>query len=195
MSPPTLTTLTKTPNDRRISIVPKQIAEPDIFAPNPDQTLTATLTKTRPELDVDPPSPLPDVDALIPTWRFPWREILPTWPIERRERWGRRANELAAEGVPWPDDEASAFLELLEEDDPRQDPYTTADEIERQISLAVQFLAGLLGEKDNTFEFVKEAAKLMDVPEAALAEACPKIGVIKRFEDGVQIWSLPRRFL
>jgi hypothetical protein len=51
------------------------------------------------------------------SWRFPWREILPTWSAERRERWGRRANELAEQGVPWPDDEARAFLEILEEDE------------------------------------------------------------------------------
>jgi hypothetical protein len=33
------------------------------------------------------------------------------WPHEWRERWGRRANLLQNEGVPWPEYERLAFLE------------------------------------------------------------------------------------
>jgi hypothetical protein len=46
---------------------------------------------------------------------MPWREQLPTWPAAWRGRWGRRANELASSGVPWPLDEARAFAEVLAE--------------------------------------------------------------------------------
>jgi hypothetical protein len=45
----------------------------------------------------------------------PWRKVLPGWPVEWRERWGRRANELAESGIRWPDDEAKAFVEVLAE--------------------------------------------------------------------------------
>jgi hypothetical protein len=44
-----------------------------------------------------------------------WRSVLPFWPIPWRERWGRRANELAKSGIRWPDDEARAFAEVSAE--------------------------------------------------------------------------------
>jgi hypothetical protein len=44
--------------------------------------------------------------------RFYWRVVLPTWPVELRERWGRRANQLAESGVAWPDDERTAYEEI-----------------------------------------------------------------------------------
>jgi hypothetical protein len=40
------------------------------------------------------------------------RRIVAIWSIPLRERWGRRANELADAGVPHPDDEVQAFVEL-----------------------------------------------------------------------------------
>jgi DNA adenine methylase len=46
---------------------------------------------------------------------YPWRRVLPRWPIPWRERWGRRANELAESGIRWPDDERQAFAEILAE--------------------------------------------------------------------------------
>ena len=46
---------------------------------------------------------------------FPWRTILPSWPIEWREKWALRANELAEAGVPHPADEDRAFEEVLRE--------------------------------------------------------------------------------
>jgi hypothetical protein len=48
---------------------------------------------------------------------FPWRRALPSWPDDRRERWGLRANALAEAGVPWPEDERRAFDEVAAEDD------------------------------------------------------------------------------
>ena len=51
----------------------------------------------------------PDDEALAAARvqpRCPWRNELPRWSVEWRERWGRRANELAEAGVPWPEDGA-----------------------------------------------------------------------------------------
>jgi hypothetical protein len=42
----------------------------------------------------------------------PWNRVLITWNFEWRERWGRRANELAEAGVRLFEDEQLAFLEI-----------------------------------------------------------------------------------
>jgi hypothetical protein len=34
------------------------------------------------------------------------------WPVEWRERWGRRANALEEQGLSWRDAEAQAFVEV-----------------------------------------------------------------------------------
>ncbi|MEJ7637921.1 MAG: hypothetical protein WKF75_08060 [Singulisphaera sp.] len=54
-----------------------------------------------------PPSGVPSPD-------LPWRQILPTWSVDRREQWGRRANALQVEGLAWHDAEARAFAELVD---------------------------------------------------------------------------------
>jgi hypothetical protein len=41
-----------------------------------------------------------------------WRSVVADWPDDRREAWGRRANELSLTGVLWPNDEIRAFEEL-----------------------------------------------------------------------------------
>jgi hypothetical protein len=41
-----------------------------------------------------------------------WRWIVALWPVEWRERWGRRANELQDRGEPWDHAEWIAFNEL-----------------------------------------------------------------------------------
>ena len=41
-----------------------------------------------------------------------WRRAVATWPVEWRERWGRRANELQDHGEPWDASEWIAFNEL-----------------------------------------------------------------------------------
>jgi hypothetical protein len=43
------------------------------------------------------------------------RAVLADWPIPWRERWGRRANELAEQGIPFPEDERRAFVEVQAE--------------------------------------------------------------------------------
>jgi hypothetical protein len=40
---------------------------------------------------------------------------LTTWPVEWRERWGRRAAVLEGAGVPWPLSEQRAFVEIRSE--------------------------------------------------------------------------------
>ena len=51
-----------------------------------------------------PRCPLPPIAVV--------RRIVADWPIPLRERWGRRANELADAGIPHPDDECQSFIEL-----------------------------------------------------------------------------------
>src|SRR5262249_52240606 len=41
-----------------------------------------------------------------------FRHVVAGWPVECRERWGRRANELEAAGLPWRDAETQAFIEV-----------------------------------------------------------------------------------
>lgn len=44
---------------------------------------------------------------------LPWRALLPKWPDEWRERWGRRANELEQSGTHWVEAERQAWDETL----------------------------------------------------------------------------------
>jgi hypothetical protein len=37
---------------------------------------------------------------------------LAEWPLEWRQRWGLRANELESQGVPWPEHERQAFNQV-----------------------------------------------------------------------------------
>jgi hypothetical protein len=41
-----------------------------------------------------------------------YREVVAGWPVEWRERWGRRANALEENGLSWRDAEAQAFVEV-----------------------------------------------------------------------------------
>jgi hypothetical protein len=60
-----------------------------------------------------------------PTW--PPRPLeLAEWPVEWRARWGRRANELQDQGIPWPEHERREFEQVKAEmgrmDHPLCDP-------------------------------------------------------------------------
>jgi hypothetical protein len=46
---------------------------------------------------------------------LPYRLVLAEWPVEWRERWGRRANDLEASGLTWRDAEGRAFVEVWNE--------------------------------------------------------------------------------
>jgi hypothetical protein len=48
---------------------------------------------------------------------YPWRRVLPSWPVEWRQRWADRAEELTKAGVRWPHDDAQAFAEVSAERD------------------------------------------------------------------------------
>ena len=41
-----------------------------------------------------------------------YRGVVANWPIEWRERWGRRANSLEEGGLAWRDAETQAFVEV-----------------------------------------------------------------------------------
>jgi hypothetical protein len=135
ISPATLTILTYGGDGRRIAILPKQVVDSAILGSNPDLTLTTTLTQPRPNSDSPregpgkPPAPTweqlaaqrwgpaigdpePGIGAVD---RFTYRKVLPTWSLERRERCWNRANALAEQGVPFPEDERRAFREIVME--------------------------------------------------------------------------------
>jgi hypothetical protein len=70
-----------------------------------------------------PPSPVPPrrLEQTRPAgpdgWGPPpadrgWRKALAGWPVEWRERWGRRANELQDAGASWAEAEWRAFHEV-----------------------------------------------------------------------------------
>lgn len=44
-----------------------------------------------------------------------YRGVVAEWPVEWRERWGRRANALEESGLTWRDAEAQAFVEVWNE--------------------------------------------------------------------------------
>jgi hypothetical protein len=52
------------------------------------------------------PSPPPIFHPLA------YREVVADWPVEWRERWGRRANALEESGLAWRDAETQAFVEV-----------------------------------------------------------------------------------
>jgi hypothetical protein len=52
---------------------------------------------------------IPEGDARSPRPWPPRPTELAGWPIPWRERWGRLANDLQDQGIPWPDHEREAF--------------------------------------------------------------------------------------
>jgi hypothetical protein len=46
--------------------------------------------------------------------RLFWRVSVGRWPIERRQRWGNRANELQDAGLDWKEAERVAFEEIMD---------------------------------------------------------------------------------
>jgi hypothetical protein len=56
------------------------------------------------------------VNAPAPVFHpLAYRSVVAEWPVEWRERWGRRANELEEKGLAWRDAEALAFVEIWKE--------------------------------------------------------------------------------
>ena len=46
--------------------------------------------------------------------RLFWRVSVARWPIDRRQRWGNRANELQDAGLDWKEAERVAFEEIMD---------------------------------------------------------------------------------
>lgn len=61
------------------------------------------------------PSPEPSIEPWQPR-QLPWRAEIGSWTIPDRQKWGRRANELAEDGIEWPDDERLAYEEITNPD-------------------------------------------------------------------------------
>lgn len=55
-----------------------------------------------------------DMDKPLQSWP-PRPAELSTWPVQWRLRWGERANQLEAAGVPFPESERRAFREIQAE--------------------------------------------------------------------------------
>jgi hypothetical protein len=53
--------------------------------------------------------------AASPPMSYPWREVLPDWSIEWRQRWGELANQHQDVGLSWREAEARAFAEVSAE--------------------------------------------------------------------------------
>ena len=66
----------------------------------------AKLTTTTPERTPNGCPPAPKFHPLA------YRSVVAGWPVEFRELWGRRANELEETGLSWRDAETQAFVEV-----------------------------------------------------------------------------------
>lgn len=64
------------------------------------------------------PAGLPEgaADPGPPPWP-PRPAELADWPVEWRQRWGRLANEMQDQGIPWPEHERAAFERIKAERD------------------------------------------------------------------------------
>lgn len=58
--------------------------------------------------------PVENVTTQVPSRLF-WRASVAQWPLDRRQRWGDRANELQDDGFGWKDAERVAFEEIMED--------------------------------------------------------------------------------
>jgi hypothetical protein len=70
---------------------------------------------------VEPSTPPPVFHPLA------YRGVVAEWPIEWRERWGRRANALEESGLSWRDAETQAFVEVWNLRRQSQDSPSPAD--------------------------------------------------------------------
>jgi len=89
------------------------------FMVNDDSERTETPRTKRPARRKAPQRPAvkpapPTVDQTPPPVFHPlaYRGVVAGWPVESREQWGRRANELEDAGLSWRDAETQAFVEV-----------------------------------------------------------------------------------
>jgi hypothetical protein len=79
----------------------EEVGEPEP-APAPPTTNVSNVGR----LPVKANTPVPVFHPLA------YRGVVAEWPVEWRERWGRRANALEENGLSWRDAEAQAFVEI-----------------------------------------------------------------------------------
>jgi hypothetical protein len=65
-----------------------------------------------------------------------WRAIVARWPLDRRQRWGDRANELQDAGFGWKEAESVAFEEITDDARPTASRSLRAD-------LQIRSMAGM----------------------------------------------------
>lgn len=68
----------------------------------PKKAAPALKVETKPDRTPPPPVFHP----------LAYRSVVAAWPIEARERWGLRSNELEEAGLSWRDAETQAFVEV-----------------------------------------------------------------------------------
>ena len=73
------------------------------------ELVTSTATEPQRRLPGTNPRRVADSQPLV------YRHVLADWPVEWRERWGRRANDLEASGLSWRDAEGRAFVDVWNE--------------------------------------------------------------------------------
>ena len=76
-----------------------------VLAEPPAGTVAEVDASIRPR-SVESSSPTPVFHPLA------YRGVVAEWPIEWREQWGRRANDLEESGLSWRDAETQAFVEV-----------------------------------------------------------------------------------
>ena len=81
-------------------------AKPDSAARSSGFRRPAKSAATRPERT-------PNGRPAAPTFHpLAYRSVVAGWPVEFRELWGQRANELEETGLSWRDAETQAFVEV-----------------------------------------------------------------------------------
>ncbi len=80
----------------------------------PTEKRAGQPTAEIPKTPAGPPIPVEPEGPWMPT-PTPWRKHLARMPIPDRQRWDDLSNALADQGVPWPEDERRAFVELFPE--------------------------------------------------------------------------------
>jgi hypothetical protein len=63
----------------------------------------------------EPPGPVGSYDPGSPPADRSWRAVVARWPVESRQRWGERANDLQDRGEPWDAAVWIAFNEIAPE--------------------------------------------------------------------------------
>jgi hypothetical protein len=77
------------------------------------ETAQVTSAAPTPEVAANPADRPAITDSHPPVFHpLAYRGVVADWPLEWRERWGRRANQLEEDGLSWRDAETQAFIEV-----------------------------------------------------------------------------------